>query len=346
MESSESFKAFPARLPRERTSHSTNLFKAVVGIGLLAALVYWGQIDLRALAALAETPTAVLICFLLLFLTLPLAALRWGILLRTFGLPIGFTRLFHFVAIGSLGNLFLLGSVGGDAIRLFYAWRTLGRGAGRIAISLLVDRALGLLALVSIAIVFTLANWRRVQQVPGLTALSWSLAIVFAAALVGTFVLFITPSLARAIQKRLSRVPRLKKRIGQIRDVIRMARNNPLSLVAAFLLALLIQGSTVTAVVVIAQTLRIGSLSAFDYFLAAPITLIANALPLTPNGLGVGELAFDQICRWLEPQYSGAAYSSIFFAFRALGALVSLVGLISFAIYRGPVRPDVTITGR
>jgi hypothetical protein len=29
---------------------------------------------------------------------------------------------------------------------------------------------------------------------------------------------------------------------------------------------------------------------------AAPLAMIANALPLTPGGLGVGEVAFDQVC--------------------------------------------------
>jgi uncharacterized membrane protein YbhN (UPF0104 family) len=67
---------------------------------------------------------------------------------------------------------------------------------------------------------------------------------------------------------------------------------------------------------------------------AVPLTLVANALPLTPSGLGVGEAAFDQICRWLEPTPSGAAYSSIFFAFRLVSTLTCIPGLISLAIYR------------
>ena len=76
-----------------------------------------------------------------------------------------------------------------------------------------------------------------------------------------------------------------------------------------------------------------------DYMFAVPLTLVANALPLTPNGIGVGEAAFDQICRWLEPSPSGAAYSSIFFAFRAISMLACLPGFISFAIYRNPAKP-------
>jgi uncharacterized membrane protein YbhN (UPF0104 family) len=65
-----------------------------------------------------------------------------------------------------------------------------------------------------------------------------------------------------------------------------------------------------------------------------------NALPLTPSGIGVGEAAFDQICRWLEPTPSGAAYSSIFFAFRVVSTLTCIPGLISLAIYRNTARSE------
>ena len=34
-----------------------------------------------------------------------------------------------------------------------------------------------------------------------------------------------------------------------------------------------------------------------DYWVAAPVALVANALPFTPGGLGVGEAAFDQLAR-------------------------------------------------
>ena len=95
----------------------------------------------------------------------------------------------------------------------------------------------------------------------------------------------------------------------------------------------------VTGVVMVAAAARIGQLTTADYMFAVPLTLVANAIPLTPNGIGVGEAAFDQICRWLEPSPSGAAYSSIFFAFRAISMLACLPGFISFAIYRNPAKP-------
>jgi uncharacterized membrane protein YbhN (UPF0104 family) len=85
----------------------------------------------------------------------------------------------------------------------------------------------------------------------------------------------------------------------------------------------------------LAGALKIGILNISDYVFAASLALVTNALPLTPNGIGIGEAAFDQICRWLEAAPSGAAYSSIFFAYRAVSIVAALPGLVSFAIYRG-----------
>jgi hypothetical protein len=91
---------------------------------------------------------------------------------------------------------------------------------------------------------------------------------------------------------------------------------------------------------VLAGVLKIGRLDWIDYVFATSLTLVANALPLTPNGIGIGEAAFDQICRWLEHVPTGAPYSSIFFAFRAVLVGVSLTGLVSFVLYRQAARSE------
>jgi hypothetical protein len=123
------------------------------------------------------------------------------------------------------------------------------------------------------------------------------------------------------LEVRLLRWPTAARVLVRVREVILMLRSSHPSLLAAFALALMTQILTVLAVLVLARAIKIGLLSAADYMFAVPLTLIVNALPLTPSGIGVGEVAFDQFCRWLEPTLSGAAYSSIFFAFRVVSTL-------------------------
>ena len=62
--------------------------RTALGVALLAALVFWGQIDLRALLEL--TPSAVMSCLAILLVSIPIAAVRWAILLRVVGVSIRF----------------------------------------------------------------------------------------------------------------------------------------------------------------------------------------------------------------------------------------------------------------
>jgi uncharacterized protein (TIRG00374 family) len=318
----------------------TGLTKMALGLALLAALVFWGQIDLKVLLQLIAMPSAVATCLALLFLTLPVAALRWSILLRALGVKIPFGNLLHFVAIGVFANVLLLGNAGGDAIRGIYAWRALGRSGGRVAVSLLADRSFSLLGVLLTSLFFALLDWHRLQQVPALIALSTSILVAVTVCTVGVCALFVAPGIIRQLEVRLSRRPLAVKLLMQTRDVIIMLRANPLSLLAALALALVTQFLAVFAVLSIAEALKIGALSAADYMFAVPLTVIVNSLPLTPSGIGVGEVAFDQICRWLEPIPSGAAYSSVFFAFRVVSMLICVPGLISLAHYRNVERSE------
>jgi glycosyltransferase 2 family protein len=315
----------------------STLFRLAVGLALLCALVYLGQIDLKILLQLTDAPWAIATLVGSVWLSVPLAALRWGILLRALGVPIPFGNLFHFVAIGLLTNVLLLGTAGGDAVRALYAWRALGRGGGRVAVSVLADRLLTLLGALFFALVFTLFHWRRMQQEPALAALGTSVFVAVAACIMGACALFVAPSMTHPLEQAL---PRAAQLVVQVREVILMLRTNPLWLLSAFALALATQILAVAAVFVIAEAVKIDVLSVADLMFAVPLTLVVNALPLTPSGLGVGEAAFDQICRWLEPVPSGAAYSTIFFGFRVGSTLACLPGLVSLAIYRKAVRSE------
>ncbi len=86
----------------------------------------------------------------------PIAAtLRWWILLRVQSVFLPLKRVSEFYMVGAFFNLFLLGSTGGDAVKAFYVLRESPpeRRAGAI-LAVIMDRLLGLLALIGLAAVF------------------------------------------------------------------------------------------------------------------------------------------------------------------------------------------------
>jgi uncharacterized membrane protein YbhN (UPF0104 family) len=308
--------------------------KTALGLALLAALFFWGQIDLKALVQLADNLPAVIACLVLMLLTLPLAAIRWGVLLRALGVSISFVNLLHFVGIGILTNMFVVGNVGGDAVRGVYAWRAVGRTGDRIAVSVLADRISTVFALLFLCLAFTVFNWNRMQQVPALAVLSLSTVIAAIVCVVAVGGLFAAPRLVASFETFLSPWPTAARLFGRGRQLIVTLRTDIPALLTAFALAMIIQILIVFAVALLATALKIGTLGVGDLMLSVPLTLAVNALPLTPNGIGIGEAAFDQISHWLEATPTTAAYSSIFFAYRIISSLTCLPGLVSLIIYR------------
>jgi uncharacterized membrane protein YbhN (UPF0104 family) len=175
----------------------------------------------------------------------------------------------------------------------------------------------------------------RVREVPELSLLAVSLLICLAVASIVGGILFAAPSLLRLNLPRLQRYPHFQRLITQIRDVLLAFRDRPGVLGAALCLSFAIHILTITGLLFIAQSLQVGDVTLLDVAVAAPLAMVANILPFTPGGLGVGEAAFEQICRWLAPASAlSAPYASIFFAFRAVSLVMLIPGAIAFLIHR------------
>jgi glycosyltransferase 2 family protein len=308
--------------------------KVALALALLVALFYYGSIDLGALHGLTRAPGAVAVAALLVLLTLPLAALRWSIILRILGLPLPLMSLLHVQCIATVTSQFLLGTASADAVRGVYAWRALRGHTPRIAVSLLADRGLSLAAMMSLALLFMLLRLDRMLAVAPLTALLLSVALALGALAVGALALLLAPGALAWAEALAAGRPRVAALLSQAGAVLLAFRRNLPAALAAGAVALTAAAVSILAVAVLALSLQIGPLSALDYLVATPLALLANALPLTPGGLGVGEVAFDQICGWLDAARSGAGYAGIFFAFRAVSLVVLPVGLLSFIVHR------------
>ena len=107
----------------------------------------------------------------MVLLTLPIAALRWSIILRILGLRLPLMALVHMHAHRHRDGQFLFGTASADAVRGIYAWRALRGHTPRIAVSLLADRALSLAAMITLATLFMLLRLDRISRFRRLTAL-------------------------------------------------------------------------------------------------------------------------------------------------------------------------------
>jgi uncharacterized membrane protein YbhN (UPF0104 family) len=89
-----------------------------------------------------------------------------------------------------------------------------------------------------------------------------------------------------------------------------------------------------TAIVVLARASGLATLSHAETAFAGTLGVLANQLPLTPGGLGVGESSFAQIARLLAPGSGALAYGSVIFTFRLVTLVSFLPGAVALLSFR------------
>src|SRR5215467_7645373 len=116
--------------------------------------------------------------------------IRWHILLRVQGMRIGWLRLSQLFFVGLFFNLFMPGYTGGDFARLYYLMREFPLRKKETILTIVMDRLIGMLALVFTALITTTLRWQWLQQTPQASVLLWflvALMIGFVAIVIGSF---------------------------------------------------------------------------------------------------------------------------------------------------------------
>lgn len=115
-----------------------------------------------------------------------LCAVRWSLMLKVFGVPLGFGRVCAFSLAGLFYSFFFPGAGGGDAFRIIYVIRLYPDQKRRAVMSVIADRLCGLVALViALGIAFVFRGWfpadthARSALNVSLTVLSVPVVLVF-----------------------------------------------------------------------------------------------------------------------------------------------------------------------
>lgn len=300
--------------------------RLLLGLALIGVLIATGALDFAAFAAVLRHPLPCIAAVAALFLTLPLAALRWRLLLGAQHIAIPGARVLRLVLGSSFYGTLLPGVIGGDVLRTALVVQAADRQRAAALLSILLDRALGLAGLLLVAIGLALVHPSALSRLVGTLALA-----TFAAALV---LLALAPRLAPLARRR----GRLAALIAETALALRLWRAAPVALGAGLLLSLAIAGLDIAGLLLIVSAADPVRLSGVEQALAGTLALLANSLPLTPGGLGIGEAAYAQAATLLDgaahrsPQAitssaaPPAAYASVFLAYRCATALATVPG--------------------
>jgi uncharacterized protein (TIRG00374 family) len=208
------------------------------------------------------------------------ASLKWRLMVNRAGSGLSVPQAAHCYFAGLFSVLVLPSIVGGDIVRAGLAMR-MGRSKAAILFGSFLDRILDFLALALLSIAGAFL-------VPGsLSAESRHLFFILTAtalglAIAGGLVIVLFPA------RRFSF--RIRRKLVRLREAQRAMAERPVFVLAALLLALLVQGSFIVLTSILASAA--GLHVAFQAWLFAwPMAKISALVPLTQGGIGVREAA-------------------------------------------------------
>jgi uncharacterized protein (TIRG00374 family) len=222
-------------------------------------------------------------------------ARRLIVLLRAQEVQLSFPLGFRLVCVATLFNLWIPGGTGGDVIKLYYlAGQNRGRGI-ELATLLIVDRVIALFALL-VLILGMLAFEPHVLQVPvirGLAAASGLALVLLSACAAGVWSTRIRNT--RVYHAIIAR-PLLGRCLGRAADAAHAFRNRKRALLSAAVWCL--AGHLVLAAsFALTASVLLPSVSSFVAGTLSLLGIVANVLPVTPGGMGVGEAATEALFR-------------------------------------------------
>jgi glycosyltransferase 2 family protein len=264
--------------------------------------------------------------------------IRWSILLRVQGMRIGWLRLSQLFFVGLFFNLFMPGYTGGDFARLFYSMREFPDRKKEAVLTIVMDRMIGMLALVLTAVITTILRWQWLQQTPQASFFAWVLIFMligFSALVGGSFLIS-----GLKLANRLPRHFPFRERVIEASEAYHLFAQARASLAWAFVLSFPVLFSFYGAFYCASQAVH-ANVSLLDTFTIMPVVTSIISLPITPGGLGFRESLFEILMRDLAkvPGEVGILISLLGFSYFFL---FGLIGGICYLFYspRGRTGPS------
>jgi uncharacterized protein (TIRG00374 family) len=263
-----------------------------------AALVVWLLVHAGALnpsllaAAVAKHPFLCSLAFLIYLVPIQLFAwLRWYWLLRAAKVPLTAAASFRLHLVGLFFNGFLPGGTGGDLAKGWYLLKGRPRAESAAALGTMVaDRVTGLFGLIGLAAAANLVNMGAWDSSPILTAQA-----VFILSLAGAILLltlaFLAPwKISLRSRDAVTKDGEPRGFLAEFALALAAFRKYPGAFLGAIGLSVAVHLCLIVVYALCAAALD-SSLPFRLHAYVAPTLTLANGIPVSPAGLGVGEAA-------------------------------------------------------
>lgn len=300
--------------------------RIALGLGLLIYLGASGIIDWHALAGLGRSwPLSLAALGLVALAGIVLIAWRLCLLMRPHGLHLSLAASIRLTLIGLFFNTCLPGSTGGDVVKIYYAVEGNRGRRLEIATIMMLDRVAGLLGILGFTLLLVPFFQSTLTALPVLKALVWATGGVLAIVLAGMWCCTSNHVIWRRVVTWMVQTMPGGDYLERVINTLKVYRAHAGLCTQVIGVSMAVHlCMTLGTLLVIQATHPVGADSRM--MLLIPMGFVANSLPVTPGGLGVGEAAFDQLFQMVG--FTGGAVAIL--GWRVLMILIGLPGIIFY----------------
>lgn len=310
------------------------LFAAKGTASLLLVAYVLSQADLGAVwAALSGVDLRwIVLAVIAQFIGPALITTRWQGLLAARGITPGWGYLYRSTLISGFFRQFMPSTIGGDVIRGYDAWRA-GASTGLAFMSLVIDRLMGLMALVALAMAALLFFPDVAGKLPG--ARLWGgialAGLVVLVALVARPHRTAPPDADSGTGTGADTGSGSGGKLKKIAAALALYRGQPGVLARALGFSFLLQVNVVSFYWFLSQALGM-PIGYGDFYIIAPVAILVMMLPISINGIGVRESIFV----FLLAQWGIGTAGAVALAWLEYGLflMMGLFGGLLFALRR------------
>ena len=296
------------------------------------------ELDIESVKKSFSQSTELFIAFLCILTGTIISFLRWHYLLLTQKINIKLNDTIRYSFIGLLFSTITFGKFGGDVAKAWYLIKEKNKEESKtsILLSVLTDRFIGLSGLILISAISILLNINLIWNNEALRKISFIMILM--PILLAAFYLLLyqrNSKLRKFMNKQITKFfPSIKPFISKIQQSWALYKNKSKTLLLCLLSAIVTHFFTVLAVLFCAKSIEEASVHLYELFLFSPIGLLIASLPIAPEGIGIGQLAFSKLFSIVNYDSGG----ELFTLFIALQISVNLIGVIFYVLHKRKIK--------
>jgi len=330
------------------TKRTKAILTTVAKFGIVFALVAYvllsGRLDLDQIKNMQDRTYAMMGAATLLLIPF-VGWIRYWVLLRAQGIPLGLFKAFQLQLIGIFFNTLMPGAVGGDVLKAYYVATDEGRDRKPQAVmTVLIDRIIGMMGLFLVLGVAAPLAWSMLSADRKVVTVTVTMTAIYGGVM--AFCIFLV--IPRFRERRRAWLSercggksvwgKIARGINGMDQGIQEMVTHPWATVFCLGISAVGHIVTITAFYFFGQALGITDVTYRQFAVLAPIALAANAFSFLPmGGAGAGEFFASVVfggAAGLEPWVGG----TVLFMWRLSLYIPAPLGLVWFLTHRQDVK--------